>query len=459
MQPNDTLAQTASLMPWSVEAETGVLSALLLDNDAWDHVGDVLTAEDFYRAEHRHVFSAIAQLITASKPADLLTVFEHLQNAGKADDAGGLAYLNQIAQFIPSAANARRYAEIVAERALMRRLRGASDRAREIAVEAGLSVSERLDRCQQEFQKLAVVRGGKEPKPVVDFAMSLIDRITDLADGKVSPGVPTHIPTLDKLLGGGIKPGKQMVIAARPSVGKSAFAMELAYALADQGYAAGFLSQEMESVELVDRLTARIGRIDLGNMATGRLTPSEWESLTEAAEKLRNLPLFIDDQAGLSLSDIQVKARKLKRDHDIKLLVLDYVQLCSPSDSKASRHHQLEEISRGLKVLAKQLGITTVVLSQLNREVEKRVGGKPTLADLKESGAIEEDADVVILLSPENVRDGGDVVVHAEVAKNRGGSKGFVKLAFAGRHQRFVETIVEPNDRKPIKKPVYAEDV
>ena len=164
------------------------------------------------------------------------------------------------------------------------------------------------------------------------------------------------------------------------------------------------------------------------------------------ADRLSRLPLYVDDQAGLTIGEIQAKARKLKRESAISLLVLDYLQLCTPSDSKASRHHQIEEISRGLKVQAKQLGITTVILSQLNREVDKRVGGRPTLADLKESGAIEEDADVVILLSADGTRENGDIVVHAELAKNRGGKKGFLKLAFSGRHQRFVETIADARE-------------
>jgi replicative DNA helicase len=452
----------AGVPPWSVEAESGVLSALLLNNEAWDQVADVLTGADFYRTEHRAIFNAAGALINAGKAADVVTVFEALQSAGTADEAGGLTYINGLAQYVPSAANIRRYAEIVAERAMMRRLLGAADKAHEIATETGLSATERLDRCQNEFQQLASVRGKSEPRPVIEFAMVMLDRIQALADGETEPGIRTRLPSLDRILGGGLKPGKQVVIAARPSVGKSALAMELAYAVADQGFAAGFLSQEMEVVELVDRLTARMGLIAMDNLTTGKLTDGEWTSLTDVAERLSGLKLFVDDQAGLTMGEIQAKARKLKREHSISLLVLDYLQLCTPSDSKASRHHQIEEISRGLKVLAKQLGLTTVILSQLNREVERRVGGRPTLADLKESGAIEEDADVVILLSADGVRENGDIVVHAEVAKNRGGKKGFVKLAFSGRHQRFVETVADAREfqggnAKPRRS--YSDDV
>jgi replicative DNA helicase len=225
-------------------------------------------------------------------------------------------------------------------------------------------------------------------------------------------------------------------------VGKTALATAIAIAFARAGHGAAIFSMEMETGELMERLTASLGRIDLGNISTGRLTDEEWPRLTEAVEQLRGMPLFLHDQAAMSLHDIRSKARQLRRQHGIKLLVVDYLQLCAASDQRSgsNRHHQLEELSRGLKALAKQLGLTLVLLSQLNREVEKRTSGRPVLADLKESGAIEEDADVVILLSQDRVRTDGAAVIHAEVAKNRGGKKGFLKLAFNGAHQHWVET-------------------
>lgn len=456
MQPDEIL------LPWSFEAEASVISALLMNSDRFDLIGGIVTAEMFHDLRHRAMFTAISGMVAACKPVDVVTVFEAMEQAGTLGEVtlGDLQDVSQYAPFGSSKASLQRYAEIVAERALIRGLMGAADKAREVAVLPGLTAAERLDQCQNLFQTLTAQRVTREPKAVGEFVVDLLDRISDLAEGQKAPGIRTRIPTLDNLLGGGLKPGKQIVLAARPSVGKSALAMELAYAVAAQGHGAAFLSQEMESSELVERLTARIGGIELDNITTGKLSDGEWSSLTEAVEQYRSLPLYIDDQPGLSLSDIQAKARKLKREHGIKLLVLDYLQLCAPSDSKASRHHQIEEISRGLKVLAKQLGITTLILSQLNREVEKRTNGKPTLADLKESGAIEEDADTVILLSADGQREGGDVVVHAEVAKNRGGKKGFVKLAFTGRYQRFVETVADSRDQpqRPARRS-YTEDV
>ena len=446
------------LLPWSFEAEASVISALLMDANRFDLVGGIVKPEMFNDLRHRAMFTTISGMVMACKPVDVVTVYEAMQQAGTLGDVT-LVDLQDVAQYAPANASLVRYAEIVAERALIRGLMGAADKAREVAVTPGLEASERLDQCQNLFQQLTAQRVTREPKAVGEFVVDFLDRLNDLAEGSKAPGIRTRIPTLDNLLGGGIKPGKQIVLAARPSVGKSALAMELAYAVAAQGYGAAFLSQEMESPELFERLTARIGSVELNNIQTGKLSDAEWASLTDAVEQYRTLPLYIDDQPGLSLSDIQAKARKLKRERDIKLLVVDYLQLCAPSDSKASRHHQIEEISRGLKVLAKQLGITTLILSQLNREVEKRTNGKPTLADLKESGAIEEDADTVILLSPDGQRDSGDVVVHVEVAKNRGGKKGFVKLAFAGRYQRFVETVADSRDNQAApKRRSYSED-
>lgn len=461
LYPSDEIARLR-VPPHSIEAETSVLGGLLLDNGSWDRVGDLLTENDFYRYEHRMIFEVVGALINACKPADVITVYEQLKGLGKAEEAGGLNYLNALAQYVLSAANIRRYAEIVREQSLLRKLVTASDEIATMAFNPqGKTVDVIVDESQDLIQQLAIRRGTKEPQAVGEITASMLDRISDLAQGIRQPGMLTRIPSLDRMLGGGCKPGKQIVIAARPSIGKTALALEIARVFAVDGHAVGVLSQEMENGELVDRLTARIGQIDLDRIQTGKLDDLDWTSLTEAVELLRAMPLYVDDQPALTLGDIQSKARKLKREHGIKALVIDYLQLCSPTNSKDSRHHQIEHISRGLKVLGKQLGLTTIVLSQLSREVEKRTSGKPTLADLKESGAIEEDADVIILLSKDHERESGDQVIHAEVAKNRGGKRGFFKLAFTGAHQRFVETIETETKHRGMRPaaPSYTEDV
>lgn len=432
-----------ALPPHSIEAESSVISGLLLDNPSWDRVGDLLNESDFYRYEHRLIFGAIASLVNANKPADVVTVFEHLKAQGRADEAGGLAYINALAQYVPSAANIRRYAEIVAARSTQRRLLSACTEAREIAASHGEDVVVACNQIQALFEPIAQQRTAHEPRAVADFAASMLDRIQELHDGSYQPGIPTGFSKLDRHLVGGLKAGKQIVIAARPSIGKTSLATVIAQACAQSGHPAAVLSQEMEGVELVDRITSSLGRIDLARLTTGQLEDGEWSRLAEAVETLRTLPLYIDDQAALSLHDIRAKARKLKRTHGIKVLVIDYLQLCASSDQRqgSNRHHQLEEISRGLKALAKQLGITVLLLSQLNREVEKRTGARPVLADLKESGAIEEDADVVILLSKDGELSDGRSLIHAELAKNRGGKRNvFVKFAFNGAHQSWSET-------------------
>jgi replicative DNA helicase len=430
--------QEITVLPWSKEAESAVLGALLLDNSAWDRVGDILKPDHFYDKSNGVVFEIIGSLINGLKPADVFTVYDQIEQRGLSMSIP-LMRLNDLAQYVPSATNLRQYAEIIAERALMRGLLAAADKAKEIAVETGVPILQKLDRAQAEFQGLQAARGVKTPEAIQDHVVGLLDRIQDLADGKSAPGIPTGIFSLDQMLGGGIKGGKQIILAARPSVGKSSFAEQICINLARAGHGAAFFSQEMSNEELTDRAAANIGRISLENMQTGKLSDAEWGRLTEAVESMRNMPLFFDEQAGLTLSDIQAKARALKKKHDIKLIVIDYIQLCSSTKDSTNRHHQIEELSRGLKTLAKQLDITFLTLSQLNREVEKRTTGRPVLSDLKESGSIEEDADVVMLMS-RGMPDGDTQIINCDMPKNRQGKVGGFSLGFEGVYQKWTES-------------------
>lgn len=450
--------------PHSVESEMALLGALLLDNSAWDRIADLVTEADFYRHEHRALFVIIGSIINSGRTADVVTVFERAQNLGKVDEVGGLDGVHQLAQYLPSVATVRRYAEIVRDRAILRRMVAASDEIATAAFNPGeRSVTELVNDAQQKLFDLGVVRGQREAVEIGEALTGFLDRIQDLADGTTMPGVKTKIPTLDWRLGGGLKPGKLIVLAARPSVGKTALALQIARAFAEQEVPVAVFSMEMERQELLERFIAQVGEINLGHLATGKLTDPEWPALTGAVEHVHALPLLVDDQPSLSAGELQSKARKLKRSHGIGLVVVDYLQLMSASSqkSKDSRHHQIEEMSRGLKTLAKQLGVPVIVLSQLSREVEKRTNKRATLADLKESGAIEEDADVVLLLSDDAEETStGAKVIHAEVAKNRGGQKGWFKLAFEGQYQRFKElarTVDSPTKQAaPVKQ--YAED-
>lgn len=457
LPPDD--APMLRVPPHNLEAETSVLGGLLLDNAAWDRVGDLLAADDFYRSEHRVVFEAIAAMIVACKPADVITVFEHLERAGKADQVGGLQYLNSLAQCVATSAHVRRHAEIVRERAILRRLISASD---EIATHAfnpqGAEVGTLLDQSLGKLQALQLRGVRSRPVAVDELVVSLLDRVQDLAEGKVEPGIPTRIPSLDRMLGGGIRPGKQIIVAARPSVGKSSFAQQLLLNLARDGHPCAFLSQEMGKDELVERAVANLGRVNLEHLTTGKLDDDEWGRLTEGVEATRSLPIYFDDQSGLTLGDISAKARLLKRQHNVQVIVVDYLQLCASTRTKENRHHQLEELSRGLKNLAKQLDLTFISLSQLNREVEKRTSGRPVLSDLKESGSIEEDADIVILLSRHGDAKTGPRQIVCDLPKNRQGRVGEFGLIFDGEYQRWTES-AEPFQFKTAPKKHYTEDL
>lgn len=445
MHPHDL---PADALPWSPEAESSVLGALLFDAGVWDRVGDILQPEQFFSNSNRQIYSAIGTMVLAAKPVDIVTVFEHLKTAGQGEDID-LTMLNEIAQSVSGTHAARRHAEIIAERALMRGLLAAADDVRTIAVTAGLPVPERLDKAQARLQELQVHRRRSMPVPVSDMMVGFLDHLSDLSEGRVDPGIPTRIPMLDRMLGGGLMGGKQIVLAARPSIGKSSLAEQICMNLARDGHAAAFLSQEMTNAELLQRAIANAGRIDLGRLITGKLLDHEWERVTEAVELMRTLPLHFDDQPALSLMDIAAKARMLKRQHNIKLLVIDYLQLCSSVRADRSRHHEIEEISRGTKALSKQLGITVLLLSQLSREVEKRTSGRPQLSDLKESGAIEEDADVVMLLSRNSKRQDGSQLICCDVPKNRQGRTGEVPLHFEGEVQCWSQSTEALEFKKP----------
>lgn len=443
-------------VPWSVESESSVLGALLQDNAAWDRVGDLLTDSDFYDHAHRMIFGAIGGLITATKPADVVTVYDRLGEG--AEGVGGLAYLNSLAMYVPSASNCRRYAEIVREKSLMRALIAKADIVRGLATQPGLPVSERLDRSVAELQSLQVGGGRSMPTSIQASVAGMLDRVQAAADGTSTLGIPTCFPLLDRMLGGGLKGGKQIIIAARPSIGKSSLAEQICLNAATAGHPAAIFSQEMGKDELTDRAVSNLGRVSLDGIISGQMDREAWTRLTEGIERLRNLPLYLDDQPALTLYDIAAKARMLKRQHGVKVIAIDYLQLCASGKDADSRHHQIEQLSRGIKNLARQLDVCFLSLSQLNREVEKRTSGRPILSDLKESGSIEEDADVVMLLSRASVEPNGFQIINCDVPKNRQGKVGGVTLGFDGAHQQWHETMRPIEFKKPAVKH-FTEDV
>ncbi|MCZ8251774.1 MAG: replicative DNA helicase [Hylemonella sp.] len=444
--PDRQIAQLR-VPPHSIEAESSVLGGLLLDNGAWDRVGDLLGDGDFYRYEHRLIYAAMATLINASRPADVITVFEHLQSLGKAEEVGGLAYLNALAQYVPSAGNIRRYAEIVRERAILRKLVAASD---EIATNAfnpqGKPVAQILDESEQKIFNIGeegsrMKRGFQSMDTLV---VDLLDRVQEMADNPNDvTGVPTGFYDLDRMTAG-LQAGDMVVLAARPSMGKTAFAINIAEHVAlNEGLPVAVFSMEMGAAQLAVRIVGSIGRIDQGHLRTGKLTDEEWPRLTEAIEKLRTISLHIDETAGLTASELRANARRLARQcGKLGLIVVDYLQLMSGSGgSDENRATELGEISRGLKMLAKELGCPVIALSQLNRSVEQRPDKRPMMSDLRESGAIEQDADIIMFIyrdeyyTKEACKEPG--VAEIIIAKQRNGPTGTVKLAFLKPLTRF----------------------
>ena len=437
--PSDRQVAQLRIPPHSIEAESSVLGGLLLDNTAWDRMGDLLVDGDFYRHEHKLIFAAIGGLINGSKPADVITVYEQLQTLGKADESGGLVYLNSLAQYVPSASNIRRYAEIVRERSILRKLVSASD---EIATNAfnpqGKTVDKILDEAEQKIFNIGEegTRMKQGFQSMDALVVELLDRVTEMADNPNDiTGVRTGFYEFDKMTSG-LQPGDMIVLAARPSMGKTSLAINIAEHVAlNEGLPVAVFSMEMGASQLAVRIVGSIGRIDQGHLRTGKLTDEEWPRLTEAIEKLRTVSLHIDETPGLSTSELRANARRLARQYGrLGLIVVDYLQLMSTSMSgDENRATAVGEISRGLKMLAKELKCPVIALSQLSRGVESRTDKRPMMSDLRESGAIEQDADIIMFIYRDdyyNKESKEPGVAEVIISKHRNGPTGTVKLAF-----------------------------
>jgi replicative DNA helicase len=411
-----------------------------LDNSAWDRVGDLLSDSDFYRYEHRLVYTAVSTLVNANRAADVITVFENLQSQGKAEEIGGLAYLNSLAQYVPSAANIRRYAEIVRERAILRKLVSVSD---EIATSAlntnGRPVPNILDEAEQKIFNIGEegsrMRQGFQS--MGNLVVELLDRVEEMSQNPNDiTGVPTGFFDLDRMTSG-MQAGDLIVLAARPSMGKTALAINIAENVAlKEGLPVAVFSMEMGASQLAIRIVGSIGRIDQGRLRTGKLQDEEWPRLAEAVERLRTVSLSIDETPGLTPSELRASARRLARNcGKLGLVVVDYLQLMSGSSGSDgdNRATELGEISRGLKMLAKELQCPVIALSQLNRGVEQRTDKRPMMSDLRESGAIEQDADVIMFIYRDDYynKDSKEPgVAEIIIGKQRNGPTGTVKLTF-----------------------------
>ncbi|MDR6502446.1 replicative DNA helicase [Burkholderia sp. DN3021] len=445
--PQDPQIESLKVPPHSVEAEQSVLGGLLLDNAAWDRIADFLSQGDFYRYDHRIIYEHIGRLIASTRPADVVTVYEALTTSGKADDVGGLAYLNALAQNTPSAANIRRYAEIVRDRAVLRRLVSVAD---EISADAfnpqGKEVRQLLDEAESKVFSIAEegARGNQgflEIGPLLTQVVERIDTLYHTANPSDVTGTPTGFVDLDRMTSG-MHGGELIIVAGRPSMGKTAFSMNIGeYVAVEYGLPVAVFSMEMPGTQLVMRMLGSIGRLDQHRMRTGRLTDEDWPKLTHAVQKMSEAQLFIDETGGLNPMELRSRARRLSRQcGKLGLIIVDYLQLMSGSSQGENRATEISEISRSLKSLAKELDVPVIALSQLNRGLEQRPNKRPVMSDLRESGAIEQDADVILFIyrdevyNPDSPDKGTAEII---IGKQRNGPIGPVRLTFLGQYTKF----------------------
>jgi replicative DNA helicase len=434
--------------PHSIEAEQSVIGGLMLDNTAFERVADLIGENDFYRYDHRLIWSQVSKLIEKSHPADVLTVFEALKSSGKVEDSGGLQYLNQLAQEVPSAANIRRYAEIVRDKSVLRRLISTSD---EIASQAlnplGKDTRQLLDEAESKIFQIGEegARGKVGFQSLQDILSQVVAQVESLVENQGSDGVtgvPTGFVDLDQMTSG-LQPGDLIIVAGRPSMGKTAFSLNIAENVAiNQGLPVAVFSMEMGASQLVMRMLCSVGRIDQQKVRTGRLGDDDWMRLMSTMQKMQDAQLFIDETPGLNPLELRARARRLARQYgQMGLIVIDYLQLMSGSSSNGeNRATEISEISRSLKALAKELKCPVIALSQLNRSLETRPDKRPVMSDLRESGAIEQDADVILFIYRDEVYDADSKDKgYAEIiiGKQRNGPIGKVKLTFLGQNTRF----------------------
>lgn len=445
----DEQLESLKLPPHSIEAEQSVIGGLLLENEALDKIADILRADDFYQHDHKTIFRHISKLIEHNRPADIVTVAESLESTAELSSIGGIAYLGALAQNTPTAANIRRYAEIVRERSVMRKLVVVgSDIADSAYNPNGRDAQQLLDEAEAKIFQIA--EGGQRSSQGFQDIKELLPQVAERIDMLFSrdnqsdvTGIPTGFSDLDSMTSG-FQGGDLIIVAGRPSMGKTAFSLNIAENVAlDTGLPVAVFSMEMASTQLAMRMIGSVGRLDQHRMRTGRLEDEDWEKLTTALGRLNEAPIFIDEGAGLSSFDVRARARRLHRQTGkLGLIVVDYLQLMAAPAGKQgeNRATEISEISRSLKALAKELDVPVVALSQLNRSVEQRPDKRPVMSDLRESGAIEQDADLILFIyrdevyNPDSADKGTAEII---IGKQRNGPIGRVRLTFIGENTRF----------------------
>ena len=450
-QSTDPKLDYLRVPPHSVEAEQSVLGGLLLDNAAWDRIADIIVDDDFYRFDHRIIWQHITRLIGLARPADVVTVHESLAMSAKADEVGGLQYLNALAHNTPSAANIRRYAEIVRERSMLRKLVTVADEISSAAFNPqGKEARQILDDAESRVFQIAQegARGNAGFQEIQPLLTQVVERIDELyhreGDSEIT-GVPTGFVDLDRMTSG-LQPGDLVIVAGRPSMGKTSLSMNIGEHVAiQQGLPVAVFSMEMGAVQLAMRMVGSVGMLDQHRMRTGKLDADDWPKLTHAVQQVQEAQVYIDETPGLSSMEVRARARRLSRQcGKLGLIIIDYLQLMSGNSSSENRATEISEISRSLKGLAKELDCPLIALSQLNRSLEQRPNKRPVMSDLRESGAIEQDADLIIFIyrdevyNPDSPDKGTAELI---IGKQRNGPIGSVRVAFQGASTRFLNYV------------------
>lgn len=430
--------------PQSIESEQSVLGGLMLANESFDKIADIITEVDFYRRDHSLIFRAIADLSSQSSPFDVITLSERLDNLEQLENVGGLAYLSSLVQNTPSAANIKAYAEIVRERSILRQLvQVGTEVCTSVYSREGRSSAELLDNAEKLVFKIAD-RGARSRggfAPIKELLATAVERIDTLYHStEMLTGIATGWTDIDNRTSG-LQNSDLIIVAGRPSMGKTSFAMNIVeHATIKGGVTTAVFSMEMSSEQLAMRMMSSLGRIDQSKVRSGKLDDNDWPRLTHAVSMLSEAPIFIDDTPALSPNELRARARRLKREHNLGLIVIDYLQLMQVSGTSENRVNEISEISRSLKALAKELNVPVIALSQLNRSLEQRPNKRPIMSDLRESGAIEQDADIIAFIYRDEVynEDTPDKgMAEIIIAKHRNGPIGYDRLTFLGQYTRF----------------------
>jgi len=439
-QPVPSHSGGASVPPHNVEAEESVLGAVMMSAEAANIALERLSAEDFYRPAHQHVFEAITGLFDANQPIDAITVADALRRAGTLDRIGGVPFLTRVLDTVPTTSNVDYYAEIVAETSARRRLLAAGATVGRLAMQGDREIAEVLDSAEQAVFAVAERRVGDGLAAVGPMLQHTLERIEEMGTrGDDVTGLATGFRDLDRMLAG-LQPANLVVIAARPSMGKSALALNIAENVAEAGSPVAVFTLEMSREEVVQRLLSSMAGVDSHSLRTGQLTPDLWQRLVRVTSRLYQMPFFVDDSPDLTVTAIRAKCRRMARKQGLGLVVVDYLQLMHSSGRSDNRQQEIADISRSLKNLARELHVPVIAVSQLNRALEQRENKRPRLGDLRESGAIEQDADIVAFIYRDEYYDPGSSqmgVAEVNIAKHRAGATGTVMMNFAAEFTRF----------------------